>query len=529
MLEEVKQRLSITGNDLDPTINGMIDDVVAFCLSAGVKYSQLVKPDVIGLIARGVADLWNYGAGDGKFSQVFHMRLNQLCIAAYSIDGDLLPQSKAVTITENGTTEVTPDEGYILTGVTVDTAVPGKPEQAKAVTIRENGVTEVMPDAGHVLTGVTVDTAVPGKPEQTKAVTIRANGVTEVTPDAGHVLTGVTVDTAVPGKPEQTKAVTIRANGVTEVTPDAGHVLTGVTVEAAVPGKPEQVKEVTITENGTTQITPDEGKVLSGVSVSVEVAGGASVVTIPPVSLPLPSDNILSLVTDIDLSSIEWTQTNISDISYLLRRMTNLRTIKWGDLLGRLADSIKTSDMFYDCKNIESIDLTPFNTKKFSDVSNMFNGCSNLKNIVWGDIKFRATRMDAVFFNCQTITSIDTSFLDPEYNGTTNINTMFGQCYALKTIDLSNLKTAAITKANNIVLGCRSLVNIVFEDGCFSNTALKELAFTGSPLSHDCAVDIFNKLAPRTNSPALKLSATTKGYLTENEIAIATGKGWVVS
>ena len=381
MLEEVKQRLSITGHDLDGTISGMIDDVVAFCLSAGVKYSQLIKPDVIGLVARGVADLWNYGAGDGKFSQVFHMRLNQLCVAAYAIDGDLLLQAK----------------------------------------------------------------------------------------------------------------------------------------------------EATVTENGTTEITPDDGKVLSGVSVSVDVAGGPGIVTIPPVSFPLPSDNIVSLVTDIDLSSIEWTQIGISDISYLFRRMINLRSIKWGDLLGRLADSIKASNMFYDCKNIESVDFSPFYTKQFIDVSNMFNGCLNLKNIVWSNIKFRATRMNSTFFNCQTITSIDTSFLDSEYNGTTNIDAMFGQCYALKSLDLSNLKTAAITRANNIVLGCHSLVNLVFEDGCFPNTSLKELAFTGSPLTHDCAVDIFNKLATRTNSPTLKLSATTMGYLTENEIAIATGKGWVVS
>lgn len=493
MLEEVKQRLSITGHDLDPTINGMIDDVVAFCLSAGVKYSQLVKPDVIGLVARGVADLWNYGAGDGKFSQVFHMRLNQLCIAAYSIDGDLLPQSKAVTITENGTTEITPDEGYILTGVTVDTAVPGKPEQSKAVTIRENGVTEVMPDAGHVLTGVTVEAAVPGKPEQTKAVTIRENGITEVTPDAGHVLTGVTV-------------------------------------EASVPGKPEQVKEVTITENGTTQITPDEGKVLSGVSVSVEVAGGASVVTIPPVSMPLTSqENILSRVTDIDLSSIEWAQASINELSYLFRGMTDLKNINWGDLSIHLADNVKVDYMFADCKTIETIDLSPLNVSYLNSVSDMFHGCSKLKNIVWGNTKVHAKAMYYMFVSCSSFESIDTSFLDPEYNETTNINSMFNQCYALKVLDLSNLKTTAITNANYAFGYCQKLANIVFENGCFSNTNFKTLDLSYSPLSHDCAVDIFNKLATRTNSPTLKLSSTTKGYLTENEIAIATGKGWVVS
>ena len=455
MLEEVKQRLSITGHDLDPTINGMIDDVVAFCLSAGVKYSQLVKPDVIGLIARGVADLWNYGAGDGKFSQVFHMRLNQLCIAAYSIEGDLLPQSKEVTITENGTTEITPDEGYLLTGVTVEASVPGKPEQ--------------------------------------------------------------------------TKAVTIRQNGVTEVTPDAGHVLTGVTVEASVPGKPEQVKEVSITENGTTQITPDEGKVLSGVSVSVDVAGGASVVTIPPVSLPLITGelNFFGKVTDIDLGAVEWATTGISNISSLFRNLVNLKSVKWGELPSHLADRVDASYLFYYNRALEYIDFTPFGALSISNAYHMFNGCG-LKNINWGNVKVRAKNMSYMFYQC-SLNPIDTSFLDHEYAETTNISSMFYQCSQLKTLDLSNLNTAAIVNASNIFWSCNHLTNVVFENGCFSNTDLKKLEIDGAPLSHDCAVDIFNKLATRTNSPTLKLSATTKGYLTENEIAIATSKGWVVS
>ena len=454
MLEEVKQRLSITGHDLDPTINGMIDDVVAFCLSAGVKYSQLVKPDVIGLIARGVADLWNYGAGDGKFSQVFHMRLNQLCIAAYSIEGDLLPQSKEVTITENGTTEITPDEGYILTGVTVDTAVPGKPEQTKAVTIRENGVTEV--------------------------------------------------------------------------TPDAGHVLTGVTVEAAVPGKPEQVKEVSITENGTTQITPDEGKVLSSVSVSVDVAGGASVVTIPPVSFPI-RNNILTKATDIDLGSIELAQASIENISNLFYKMTDLKAIKWGNLPNLLSESIAASYMFGNCESLETIDLGVLDIRYISGADNMFYACKKLKNILWNNIKVRTSSLYNMFYSCNSLEALDTSFLDPEYDKVNNIGYMFNQCYALKTLDLSNLKTANITNASSVFGACSKLTDIVFEDGCFPNTSIRDLNFNSNPLSHDCAVDIFNKLATRTNSPSLKLSATTKGYLTESEIAIATGKGWVVS
>lgn len=79
MLEEIKARLSITGEALDATIQGLIDDVIAFCLSAGVSSATLESPKALGLIARGVADLWQYGAGEGKFSQAFMMRLTQLC------------------------------------------------------------------------------------------------------------------------------------------------------------------------------------------------------------------------------------------------------------------------------------------------------------------------------------------------------------------------------------------------------------------------------------------------------------------
>ena len=159
----------------------------------------------------------------------------------------------------------------------------------------------------------------------------------------------------------------------------------------------------------------------------------------------------------------------------------------------------------------------------------MFNGCTSLKNIAWGNVKVRAQSMSSMFYQCTGMNPIDTSFLDHEYAGTTNISSMFYQCMQLKTLDLSNLNTVAITNTSNLFYSCNFLTNVVFENGCFSNTNLKTLDLAGAPLSHDCAVDIFNKLATRTNSPSLKLSATTKGYLTENEIAIATAKGWVVS
>lgn len=78
MLEKVKNMLGITGSYQDDTIQGYIDEVMQFLIEGGVS-EQVVKADTsVGLIARGVADLWNYGSGGASLSQYFYQRVTQL-------------------------------------------------------------------------------------------------------------------------------------------------------------------------------------------------------------------------------------------------------------------------------------------------------------------------------------------------------------------------------------------------------------------------------------------------------------------
>ena len=67
MLEDVKIGLGITGTYQDATISGYITEVKAFLIDSGVKASSITT----GVVVRGVSDLWNYGAGEGKFSEYF--------------------------------------------------------------------------------------------------------------------------------------------------------------------------------------------------------------------------------------------------------------------------------------------------------------------------------------------------------------------------------------------------------------------------------------------------------------------------
>ena len=74
MLDDVKKALGITGNYQDLTLQGYIDEVVSFLKDAGVLEKNITS----GIVARGVADLWNYGGGEGKLSPYFLQRATQL-------------------------------------------------------------------------------------------------------------------------------------------------------------------------------------------------------------------------------------------------------------------------------------------------------------------------------------------------------------------------------------------------------------------------------------------------------------------
>lgn len=73
-LEQVKAALGIVGDYQDTTLQVYFDETVEFLKDAGVSEANITA----GVVARGVSDLWNYGAGDGKLSPYFIQRAAQL-------------------------------------------------------------------------------------------------------------------------------------------------------------------------------------------------------------------------------------------------------------------------------------------------------------------------------------------------------------------------------------------------------------------------------------------------------------------
>ena len=81
MLAKVKTALGITGDYQDDLLQIYIDEVIAYLTNAGVSEDVLNSDVAIGIIVRGVADLWNYGSGGTRLSSYFMQRAIQLALA----------------------------------------------------------------------------------------------------------------------------------------------------------------------------------------------------------------------------------------------------------------------------------------------------------------------------------------------------------------------------------------------------------------------------------------------------------------
>lgn len=115
-----------------------------------------------------------------------------------------------------------------------------------------------------------------------------------------------------------------------------------------------------------------------------------------------------------------------------------------------------------------------------------------------------------------------------------NFDRMFYGCTYLENLTFADKDVGGfkdVTSAVDIFKNCSKLANLILPVGFGIQETLTR--FDLSPctaLTHDSVVNgVFNKLATRTNSPTLSLSSTTKGLLSEEELATATNKGWVIS
>ena len=119
------------------------------------------------------------------------------------------------------------------------------------------------------------------------------------------------------------------------------------------------------------------------------------------------------------------------------------------------------ADMFYECRDLSSLDVSGFNTEKVTDMSGMFYECISLKLL---DVaKFNTANvksMSNMFYRCYNLDLLNVTNFNTE--NVTNMQGMFYSCSALTTIYASdNFVTGKVTEGIDMFLNCTNLKGFI--------------------------------------------------------------------
>ena len=137
------------------------------------------------------------------------------------------------------------------------------------------------------------------------------------------------------------------------------------------------------------------------------------------------------------------------------------------------AEVTDMSHMFWNCRNLSSLDLTNFNTTKVENMFGMFNGCENLSSLVISNFNTaNVTDMSYMFDTCQKLTELNLSNFKTEK--VKNMRYMFSYCNKLKKLNLSNFNTANVTNMTCMFINCKELSSLDISN--FNTAKVKDMS-----------------------------------------------------
>ena len=191
----------------------------------------------------------------------------------------------------------------------------------------------------------------------------------------------------------------------------------------------------------------------------------------------------------------------------------------------------RTLLMFSGCTSLQTV--PQFDTSKVTNMSEMFSYCSSLTTVPQFDTS-SATNMSSMFNNCESLTTV------PQFDtsSVTNMSSMFSYCSSLTTVP--QFDTSKVSSISSMFSSCTNLTDVggLINLGMQSNLSTPTSKYSGifyncKNITRESVINIFNGLYDRAAAGYSNLTLIFEpdviNRLTEDDIAIATNKGWTIS
>lgn len=242
-----------------------------------------------------------------------------------------------------------------------------------------------------------------------------------------------------------------------------------------------------------------------------------------------------------------------------------------GYFLAELIDTSETTSLqkaFVNCTSLQTLDVSNWNVSKVTDFTQIFEETKIRQIDISNWNLSSAYSITAMFWGCTNLTNVDVSKLNTSsivrfrgvFGGNQKMNfnnidvsnwntrngkefgVLFKNCHLLTSLDLSNWDLSNATDVSDMFNGCSSLTSLIGNQPLKDDTcALKGLRISANMFTNgatnidrDSLRALINGLAdandqPEDSRPTLTLGTTLMVKLTEEDIAIATSKGWSIS
>ena len=257
-----------------------------------------------------------------------------------------------------------------------------------------------------------------------------------------------------------------------------------------------KLESISITENGTYNREDGYNEVKVNVNGKLEV---------PFEEIGYPSELKNELNNELNNKPL-------SGLEYSKKCYNENKTYYNGDNKLVYAPLVNTSNiknmsyMFQDCSSLTTVPL--FNTGSVTDMKRMFFGCNLLTSIPQLDTG-SVTTMSYMFSDCTNLTSIP-------------------QLDTGKVTDIGLFKYSG----NDSIVNLGGFVNLGMQKSV-NKTNTNYFLGASSKLTYESVMNVINNLYDRASAGysvlTLKFNSKTLALLSEDDIAIATNKGWTLS